>query len=183
MSNTEHKRCQRLILVSPFPNSAWAFLELACSLDKFSMELRGWERAEPVRWAVQGAHFPGSTFCCGCPAEVTAKVWRAPLPWADAQLCQGGAGMVSPVCCNPTQTGINSLWKTLSRTVCSKKQLSRQVQWINSKQRLGLASCLHNTLCTSHCAALGTQDLRQDGKLWIIHIPWDQAWNPILSLL
>lgn len=28
-------------------------------------------------------------------------------------------------------------------------------------------------LCTSHRAAFGTRDLRQDGKLWIIHIPWD----------
>lgn len=49
MSNTEHKGCQRQILVSLFPNPAWAFLELACSLDKFNMELGGWERAEQVR--------------------------------------------------------------------------------------------------------------------------------------
>lgn len=53
MSSTEHKRCQRLILIFPFPNSAWAFPELACSLDKFSVELGGWERAETVRWVVQ----------------------------------------------------------------------------------------------------------------------------------
>lgn len=53
MSNTEHRRCQRLIRISPFPNSAWAFPELACSLDKFNEELGGWERAEPVRWGLQ----------------------------------------------------------------------------------------------------------------------------------
>lgn len=46
--------CQMQILVSPFPNPAWAFVELACSLDKFDVELGGWERAEQVRWVLHG---------------------------------------------------------------------------------------------------------------------------------
>lgn len=53
----------------------WLFFfpELACSLDKFNVELGGWERAEQDRWVLQGfERLARDLFCCHSPSEITA---------------------------------------------------------------------------------------------------------------
>jgi len=62
----------------------------------------------------------GVCFAVTLQPKLLPKVWRPPLALADARLCQGRVCMVSPVCCNPAQAGINSVWKMLSTAMYSK---------------------------------------------------------------
>lgn len=182
MSNTEHKRCQRLILISPFPNSAWALPELACSLDKFSVELGGWERAEPVRGALQ------------CVLQFSREHI---LLWLPCGRHSQGSGELPSREQMPSCVREGLAWSLLSAAVplqqvliqcgrhwvqlCVAKTAFQAIPAdpIQAEPGTGLMSTEHPS-CTSQHAAFSIWNLRQDGKLWIIKIPWDQAWNPTL---
>lgn len=81
------QKCQRQILLLPFPKPAWVFPELAYTLDECNVELGGWDRAEQVLRVLHVPRgFPGRTFCCGSPTESIAEGWRPLLSWADTWL-------------------------------------------------------------------------------------------------
>lgn len=161
MSNTEHKRCQRLILISPFPNSAWAFPELACSLDKFSVELGGWERAGAVRVLQCVQQFSREHILLWLPCRSHCQRSGELPSHEQMPSCarEGLAWSLLSAAIPLKQVLIQLRRHWVQLCVAKKPQLSRQFQWIKSKHSLGLASCLQNTLHVPHTMQLSVSEI------------------------
>lgn len=133
-------------------------------------------QSKPDEFCRVSSHLPGRTFCCDSLAEVTAKGLETSLSASRCPAVSGKGSRGLPYLPNPAQTGINSVWKTLS-TVCIAKPAFQVVQMNQTQVETGLTPACY-PVCTSHHSAFRPSDLRQGGKPRIINLPWNQAWNP-----
>lgn len=141
--------------------SCLALLQLACSLDKFNVELEGWERARQVRWVLQGfKQFAREYFLLWLP-------WRShcqrslPLARCPAVSVKGSHGLqylLQPPKHVLIQFG--RYWVELSIA-----KTAFQVVQINQIQIEPSLTSTYYPICTSHHSALSTSDPRQGGKL------------------
>lgn len=144
MSNTEQKRCQRQILVSPSPNPTWACLELACALDKFHMELGGWEKAEKSN---------GSAGFQQCAWKSLPSSGDLPFPLQMPGCIRGGFAWSPPsATILPKQAGIK--FGICQLQLCTAKPAFQVVQLNQTRSETGLTPTSHPPWTSHHFASV-----------------------------